>query len=401
LGVSEFPETSAEAAAQAAGYVFQIRFALFRALRRLIRDPTGSIAVERIDDVALSSSKADLTTPAVVEINQLKHAVDPSTTFSDSSPAIWRTLGNWSRLVTSDNDLKLGFLDLVLITNASLQIGSGISVLGISEQDRDTVAALSKLKAAALSSQNKTSENDRKDFLALDEPVRIALIRAIRVVPNSPNLSALRSEIEDLLHYACEAEQLPELRAELEGWWFDRLSQILTTGVGAIVPLLEVDARVSYLREKYKIRNLKIDIEEATERPDSLNDYLFVRQVRAVRVGEERLRNAQRDFLKASAQRSKWLREARIDPAELDKYDQNLEERWSTQAAIHCDELPSSSSDDEKCKCGRSTLGWAETQQTPLRGASAQFLTSGSYHALADRLRVGWHPDFKNLFEVT
>jgi hypothetical protein len=97
--------------------------------------------------------------------------------------------------------------------------------------------------------------------------------------------------------------------------------------------LLEVDARVSYLREKYKSSTLKIDIEEATERPDSLNSYLFVRQVRAVKVGEERLRNAQRDFLKASAQRSKWLREARIDPAELDKYDQILEERWSTQAA--------------------------------------------------------------------
>ena len=398
--MSEFPETSAEAAAQAAGYLFQMRFALFRALKRLLRDPTGSIAIERVDDVALSSSKADAV-PTVVEIDQLKHTGDASTTFSDHSPAIWRTIGNWSRLVASDNDLKLGFLDLVFITNASLQTEAGISRLGISEHDRDPATALSKLVTVALSSKNQTSEKDRSDFLALDEPVRIALIRAIRIVQNSPNLRALGSEIEDLLHYACEAEQLPELRTELEGWWFDRLSQVLATGEGAVVSLLEVDARVSYLREKYKSSNLKIDIEEATERPDSLNNYLFVRQVRAVKVGEERLRNARRDFLKASAQRSKWLREARIDPAELDKYDQVLEERWSTQAAIHCDELPSPSSEDEKCKCGRTTLGWAETQQTPLRGASAQFLTSGSYHALADRLRVGWHPDFKNLFEAT
>jgi hypothetical protein len=401
LGVSEFPETSAEAAAQAAGYFFQVRFALFRALKRLLRDPTGSIAVERVDDVALSSSNADLTTPALIEIDQLKHTTDPSTTFSDNSPAIWRTIGNWSRLIVSGSDLKLGFLDLVLITNASLQIDSGISSLGTSEHDRGPAAALSKLVAASLSSKNQTSEKDRRDFLALDEPVRMALIRAIRIAQNSPNLNALGGEIEDLLHYACEAEQLPELRAELEGWWFDRLSQVLATGVGAVVPLLEVDARVGYLREKYKRSTLKIDVEDATERPDSLNNYIFVRQVRSVKVGDERLRNAQRDFLKASAQRSKWLREARIDPAELDKYDRNLEERWSTQAAIHCDELPSPSSHDDKCKCGRTTLGWAETQQTPLRGASAQFLTSGSYHALADRLRVGWHPDFKNIFEVT
>jgi hypothetical protein len=357
LRVSEFLETSAEAAAQAAGYLFQIRFALFRALKRLLRDPTGSIAIERIDDVALSSGKSVSTIPAVIEIDQLKHTADPSTTFSDHSPAIWRTLGNWSRLVASDNDLKLGFLDLVLITNASLQTGSGIAGLGVSEHDRDPANALSKLAAVALSSQNKTSKKDREDFLQLDEPVRVALIRAIRIAQNSPNLSGLASEIEDLLHYACEAEQLSELRTELEGWWFDRLSEILATGVGAIVPLLEVDARVSYLREKYKSSALKIDIEDATDRPDSLSSYLFVRQVRAVKVGEERLRNAQRDFLKASAQRSKWLREARIDPAELDKYDKILEERWSTQAAINFDELPSPSNDDDKCKCGRSTLG--------------------------------------------
>jgi hypothetical protein len=93
LGVSGFPETSAEAAAQAAGYLFQVRFALFRALKRLLRDPTGSIAIERVDDVALSSGKSDSNTkPAVIEIDQLKHTADPSTIFSDHSPAIWRTL---------------------------------------------------------------------------------------------------------------------------------------------------------------------------------------------------------------------------------------------------------------------------------------------------------------------
>lgn len=64
--MSEFLETSAEAAAQAAGYLFQVRFALFRALKRLLRDPTGSIAIERVDDVALSSSKSVPTITALL-----------------------------------------------------------------------------------------------------------------------------------------------------------------------------------------------------------------------------------------------------------------------------------------------------------------------------------------------
>jgi hypothetical protein len=129
-----------------------------------------------------------------------------------------------------------------------------------------------------------------------------------------------------------------------------------------------------------------------------LSEYLFVKQVAILQVGDQRIRNAQRDFLKASAQRSKWLRAARIDPAELNRYDANLEEQWSTQFAIVGDELPSGANEDDKRKSGRYLLGWAETQQAPLRGALAQFLTSGSYHTLADQLRLGWHPDFKNLF---
>lgn len=322
--MSEFPETSAEAAAQAAGYLFQIRFALFRALKRLLRDPTGSIAIECTDDIAISSEQPVAGAPEVVEIAQLKHTTDPANVFGDASTAIWRTLGNWSRLVSSDAQINLPFLDLILVTNANLMDESGVSNLGPADDDRDPKIALTKLTNVALSSENKASEKDRQAFLALDDPLRVALIRAIRIAQGSPNLDGLGSEIEDLLHYACEAKKLPAFRTELEGWWFDRIANVFSKGVGAVVPLIEVDARVSYLREKYKRSSLIIDVDVSTERPDSLETYLFVRQVQVVKTGEERIRNAQRDFLKASAQRSKWLREARIDPAELDKYDQPL-----------------------------------------------------------------------------
>jgi hypothetical protein len=34
----------------------------------------------------------------------------------------------------------------------------------------------------------------------------------------------------------------------------------------------------------------------------------------------------------------------------------------------------------------------------PLRNVSERFLTLGSYHILADDLRVGWHPDYRDHF---
>jgi ABC-3C protein len=382
---------TAGAPAQAAGYLFQLRYALFRALKRLVRDPTGSVGIERLDDVTIQSGDS------VLQIEQLKHSTDTTTQFNDMSPSVWRTLGNWSRAVQHSN-VDLAILELFFVTNASIAEDSGLAQLGLADEDRDYAAAVEKLTESALASHNQQTSQDRDAFLVLDTSVRNALVRAIRVVPNTPGLEALGSEVEDVLHYACEQSQLEEFRLELEGWWFDRVAGILSHGIGPLVPLIELDGRVAYLREKYKTSVLQIDIDGASEAPDNLGDYVFVKQVFVLNVGDRRLRNAQRDFLKASAQRSKWLRESRIDPAELNEYDGTLEDRWSTQSAILIDELPSPPSEEDKCKCGRAILGWAETQQTPLRGASAQFLTSGSYHSLADQLKLGWHPEFKVLF---
>jgi len=82
-----------EAPGQAAGYIYQLRYALYRALKRILRDPTGSIGIERLDDVALETSGA------VVSLEQLKHTSRGETEFSDNSPAIWRSIANWSQSI--------------------------------------------------------------------------------------------------------------------------------------------------------------------------------------------------------------------------------------------------------------------------------------------------------------
>jgi hypothetical protein len=381
----------AEAPGPAAGYIYQLRYVLFRAMRKLARDPTASIGIERLDDVIIEAEGT------IATLEQLKHTTSDEKKYTDSSPEVWRAIGNWARLY-KDKIIDLSKVELAFVTNAAVAEHTAISKLGLSEEDRDIDAALLELKSVAAKSQNASSASDRAKFIALDDVVKSALLRAIRFVGDNPNLASLGQEIEELLHFACDASCLTEFRTELEGWWLDRVAFILNKGQGDVVPLIDIDARIGYLREKFKQSSLQIDVEEPADHPADLGDYTFVRQVRVLKVGPPRIRNAQRDFLKASAQRSKWLRESRIDPAELTKYDAELEERYVTQSAIFRDELSAAANDDEKCQNGRQLLGWAETQQVPLRGASAQFLTSGSYHTLADQIRLGWHPEFSKLF---
>ena len=47
---------------------------------------------------------------------------------------------------------------------------------------------------------------------------------------------------------------------------------------------------------------------------------------------------------------------------------------------------------------GRKLYGWVETDaRFPLRTTVSRFLNVGSYHILADDLRVGWHRDYQVL----
>jgi hypothetical protein len=380
---------SFEAGGQAAGFFFQLRFALLRALERIRENPAGYVCLEKLDDISLWSDTN------VHEVGQLKHTVQPNQTFSDASPAIWRTLANWTALITTP-PFKASGIDFLLITNASVADGSGISMLSADSSLRNETEAIAKLIVAAKESRNTATQADRQTFLAMDDALRAALFRSLTVVPESPSLAALGPEIEHTLHYACESGQLTDFRAELEGWWVQKVATALGAG-GATVALVEIDSKVSDLREKYKKSVLAIDVDGDTVPDDRLTDHLFVQQMQIVNASEQRLRNAQRDFLRASTQRSKWIRDLKVDPAELQRYDSELEDQWSAQSAVILDEMSAAASDFDKLKAGRTLLGWAETRQVALRGASAQFLTSGTYHALADGMRVGWHPDYKSL----
>ena len=48
---------------------------------------------------------------------------------------------------------------------------------------------------------------------------------------------------------------------------------------------------------------------------------------------------------------------------------------------------------------GHKLYGWVETDaRFPLRTTISRFLNVGSYHILADDLRVGWHRDYESQY---
>jgi len=101
--------------------------------------------------------------------------------------------------------IDLSKIELAFVTNAAVAEYTAISKLGLSEDHRDVDLALVELKFVASKSQNASSAADRGKFLALDDVVKSALLRAIRFVETTQNLASLGQEIEELLHFACDA----------------------------------------------------------------------------------------------------------------------------------------------------------------------------------------------------
>ena len=355
------------------------------------KDATGSIAVESLDDVST------IGTDGAISLSQLKHTTVQDAEIGDFSHSLWRTLGNWTRLLT-EGDVSILRTEFMLVTTAKLAAESGVSKLVADAAARDVDSALAALAEVAKTSKNAATEKDRTAFLGLSEDLRRELLSRLRVVPSSANLHGLKTEIEEHLVFACDPESMDAFRAELEGWWFATAAESFAAGKGPNLSFVELYGKIRYLKDKYSAYTLNIDVDDPEIGADSADDQTYIKQIRRVGVGDGRVKNAQRVFLKASAQRSKWLREAKIDPAELDKYDKELEDRWRTNAEAAADELAPDAPEEELGKSGRGLLTWAEGHEVPLKGASAQFLSSGSFHALADQVRIGWHRDWKKLF---
>ena len=379
--------SSSSAVGPAAGYFYQLRYGLLRALEVFPKHPTSIISIETLDDVSIAGENLAVD-------SQLKHSVDPENKISKFSPAIWRTLAIWMERLRQGVDDHHEFH---FITTAQVDDDNPLHLLRPVPDVLAINTTLQGLEAAANSSSSTATAKDRAAFLAASDGERLALVRRIRLADKNPNLEVIGNEIEHEIRYACEGEQVASFREELEGWWIGRVFDSWIVDSGAQIELEELGAQISFLKERYKPSELPLDVPEQ-ECEDLMEDSVFIKQVRAVTDSERRLRNAQKSFLRAKVQRSKWVREHRIDPTELDNFDDALKDRWEAHHASECDSLSPVPTSDEKIAAGKTVLRWAETSEVPIRSTRSVYLTSGSYHALADAMAVGWHPEFIDLF---
>ena len=166
------------------------------------------------------------------------------------------------------------------------------------------------------------------------------------------------------------------------------------------ISLTSIQHKVAELREHFKLAHLPLDdeidhMDPVTEMPT--DDRTFIRQMALISVPDQEARATVRDYHRAYAQRSRWIREDLLLDREVARYDGHLHDAWERRFLACTADLDDEADDLTKERQGKAVFRWARQYQKPLRNRDELWLSSGSFQMLADELRVGWHPNYLTL----
>ena len=375
-----------------AGYLFQCRMALLLGLQMAKKKPNGHVSIEKFDDIAFEDEHFPTC------LLQAKHSVNAKS-LDDKSIDVWNTINIWI------NQLVQGIITFssskfILITTSRAVEGSAMALLRPGVNPSERTKCLSLLRDAASTSKNKKTAEARTAFLALTNNQALTLLNQIEVLDNHPNLIDVMAEIEGEIVLIAPSHKT-EAAAYLEGWWLSVVGKCLVDEASASIPVQHIIMKANEIGKSFGDDALPLDNPDklgAKRYTDNDEAEIFVRQMRAVDLPDSVVLRGARDYYRAFAQRSKWAREHLLLDSELGMYDANLKDRWERKFDAELT-TTTPSTEPEKRSFGRNLCLWASQESIPLRNIVEAWITSGSFHGLADRLQIGWHPNFKTLFE--
>lgn len=372
----------------AAGFVYQIRYALLTLARLASSDPGASITIEHLDDIEVATGRGG------TRIQTKHHLGDVSLT--DRSPEIWKTLRIWAEQVAADDSLPEQTLFL-LVTTAEAPVGSIASLLR--EIHRDIVTAQRRLDDVAVDQPSEVNRPGCKAWLSLTGTTRGRLLAAIRVIDGSENNVDIARALEGTFYWAARTEDMRRrIVREVEGWWANRVAVHFST-TGDRIGAAELDERVRTIAELLRPDDLPLPegLEQTVATLTEDDEVrILVRQLRLLEYSDVVVVRALTDFFRAETVISEAMRERLYFLAELTRYHGLLKDEWDQRFVLLLEDVQDAADPAALIHAGRRIYAQIMELTLPIRpNRQDPFIMRGVYHALADKLEVGWHPHFK------
>lgn len=379
-----------QASEQMLGYLYQVRYALALLLENDNSD--CQISIEKFDDVAFS--KDDIP----IQLIQLKHHIQHQGNLADASTDMWRTIKVWLDAISETPDILDG-TNFLIITTATAPIDSAAFLLK-KDSNRNPDTAYQKLKTVCFSSVNQAHQRYYDAFREAGEDTVKQLIRQIYIIDCASNIIDVEKDILKHIRYSCIPKHQKMIYERLEGWWFKKAIDALCCDTPVFVNQNQVRSFIVSVSQEYADDNLPIDILDIDDLQESnfrANEKIFHEQLKLICLGNHRMQLALRDYYRAFRQRASWVRNDLLYVNELGQYEQRLIDEWEHAFAAMEETLSetNNATEEEKAKEGRQLFSDIEKRDIRIRPKCQEaFIMRGSYHILANQLKIGWHVDF-------
>ena len=379
-----------QASEQMLGYLYQVRYALALLLENDNSD--FQISIEKFDDVAFSKDGMPK------QLIQLKHHIQRQGSLTDGSTDLWRTLKVWIDVVSDSPDILNG-TEFLIVTTAIAPDGTAASYLK-KGKNRNAERAYEKLKDVCLKSENKDHKKYYDSFFKTYESTIKHLISQICVIDGASDIIDVEKNFRKQIRYSCIPKYENQICERLEGWWYKKAIEALCSDTPIFVTQSQVRSFIVSVSQEYSDDNLPIDIFDIgnlQENNLSASEKIFYEQLKLICLGSRRMQTALRDYYRAFKQRANWVRNDLLYVNELEKYEQRLIDEWEHALAAMEDDLAGYSgvTEEEKITEGRRLFSEIEKKDIRIRPKCQEaFVMRGSYHMLANQLKVGWHIDF-------
>lgn len=379
-----------QASEQMLGYLYQVRYALFLLLNN--DNPDCQISIEKFDDVAFDNNDKP------TQLIQLKHHIQQQGNLTDASTDMWRTLKVWIDAVNESPDI-LNRTSFLIITTASAP-GDSAAFFLKSDNNRDPDIAYAKLKKVCSTSTSQANNRYYSAFTSVSKDIVKQLVKQIYIIDCASNVIDVEKDIIRQIRYSCVPKYQKMVCERLEGWWFKKAIEALCSDMPVFVNQNQVRSFIVSVSQEYADDNLPIDIVDIDDMQDANfgdNEKIFYEQLRLICLGDRRMQIALRDYYRAFRQRANWIRNNLLYINELEQYERRLIDEWEHAFAAMEENISTAGdvTEDEKAREGRQLFSNLESKDIWIRSKCQEaFIMRGSYHILANQLKVGWHVDF-------
>jgi len=383
-----------DAPGQLSGYLYQVLAALKLLLKT--KDPEAQICIERFDDVAFVEDDV----PQIMI--QTKHQLNKPGNLNDTSVDLWRTINSWCDSIKIYKTTTVD-TNFVIITTAVAKDKSAASYLTKTPY-RDWNKAKDILHHIAKTDDGQTNQQFYQAYLSLTPEDQENLIKNTFVCDKSPSIANIKNDIMPYIRIVTLPPFEERVYDKVIGWWIRNTIQCLTSVEPVFISYRQLQKEMFDVGSEYKADSLPIDVNPFYQPTDeeletlSPENRIFIEQLNLIALSHDRLKRCIRDYYNAYRQRSQWVRENLLFIDDLTKYENILIDEWDRLFVImkeHIADYGNGMSDDQKCEQGKALFGRIEDLNLPIRRNVTQpFIMRGTYHDLANQLKVGWHVDF-------